>query len=419
MKVLYVGYILVGDNSATGVTLENIFSNENREILLMQCCLDYNMQRHSEKVATVCVDRFKSLMYYATKSLFRIFSEKNHKQSINITKMVSGHKKNAIVSLVQAFIDILPKRYSASSTNIIASFTPDIIYTLGENISTLQLSKDLSEKYRIPIVLHIMDDIESNIYKESSILKPFRNRYNRLLDNVYLNNKVHLAIGEKMSKEYQLRHGAKFDFVMNCVHKINNKPHINNSPLRIVFSGGLHGGRDRSLLLLAQLIKSNKTYDSKFEIYVYTSKADMEINQDLKSYCKLCEYVPKEKIIDNLSKADILLHVESFDVEEIDYFKYSMSTKIPEYLAIGRPILVFGPSEIGSVDYVKKHNVGCVAENIHGLENALVLLSNKSQRDMFSENALSLAKNEHMDKSVQKKLLSTFVSAKSSYLCQK
>ena len=40
-------------------------------------------------------------------------------------------------------------------------------------------------------------------------------------------------------------------------------------------------------------------------------------------------------------KADILVHVESFEKSNM-ICNYSMSTKIPEYLSIGRPIICFG-----------------------------------------------------------------------------
>ena len=49
----------------------------------------------------------------------------------------------------------------------------------------------------------------------------------------------------------------------------------------------------------------------------------------------------------------MLVHVESFDNKSRQLTKLSISTKIPEYLATGKPIIAIGPREVASLEYLK------------------------------------------------------------------
>jgi hypothetical protein len=55
-----------------------------------------------------------------------------------------------------------------------------------------------------------------------------------------------------------------------------------------------------------------------------------------------------------LAKADVLVHVESFDYSSRRSTVLSMSTKIPEYLSSGGCIMAIGPKDIASIRYLKE-----------------------------------------------------------------
>ena len=56
--------------------------------------------------------------------------------------------------------------------------------------------------------------------------------------------------------------------------------------------------------------------------------------------------------------SDILLHIESDNKYMRRLTSLSVSTKIPEYLVSGRPILGFGPAEVASMKLLTDNNVG-------------------------------------------------------------
>jgi hypothetical protein len=65
-----------------------------------------------------------------------------------------------------------------------------------------------------------------------------------------------------------------------------------------------------------------------------------------------------EVFFHTLQYVDILVLPVSFDEHTIQYIRYSMPTKVPAYLAVGTPILVYGPAEVAQVSYAKKAGWG-------------------------------------------------------------
>ena len=411
LRVLYVGHILQGDDSATGKTLHNIYSNCTN-IEFKQYCLDYDPSYHSTTVSTLYISKLKSALFYIFKNLYRkIFDSKHDNISPNSSVASSiTHKSNGVVAFFKALLDVLPKKMSVHSIKEIDAFNPNVVLTMGENISCLKTAHTLSERYNIPIVLHIMDDIENSIYGDSVIVRYFRKKYLSLLKEVYARTKYNLAISEKMANEYQQRHNVHFSNAMNCIYSLHRYPHPNNKKLRFVFSGGLHGGRGETLYEMGKIIKNNENLKNKITLSVYTSKKYIDsYSKKFEDLIELNNYVPEKELFENLGKADILVHVESFEQSEIDYFRYSMSTKIPECLSVGRPILCYGSTEICTVSYIEEKKVGIVADTPEKLIEAIKLLvSDEKLRGEISKNALKVAENEHLASSVATRVEKVF-----------
>ena len=97
-----------------------------------------------------------------------------------------------------------------------------------------------------------------------------------------------------------------------------------------------------------------------------------------------------------MGKSLAVIHTESFDEMERKKVAYSVSTKIADSLASGTPILAYGPSEVASIEYLRKNNSAFCANSESELENVLsLLISNEEKRKEIIENALNLAKKNH------------------------
>jgi hypothetical protein len=96
----------------------------------------------------------------------------------------------------------------------------------------------------------------------------------------------------------------------------------------------------------------------------------------------------KDELNEVIREADVLVHVESFDRNSIESTRLSVSTKIPEYLAMGRPVLAVGPPDVASMEFLR--DAACCVTSIGSIDAAVQgLLSDETQREMWAAKALA------------------------------
>lgn len=416
MNVLYIDYNLIGESSATGQTLNNIFQNL-KETKVLQYCPDYSPQYHITTFQAVYEKKLSNPEYYIIKSIYRkLFGIKDSNE--NVAYMANNGNSSTFISLGKLFLDLLPHRIDRKTFRKLTDFKPDLIYILGGSITSLKLALKMSKKFDIPIVFHIMDDWYSTAYNSSVYTRFGHKMVMKLTDRGLGRSTINLAISRKMADYYSEKFGKRFDYAMNCVKSISYSKKTETDLITVLFSGGLHGGRAESLVEVGKAIKRDEYLTSKCVLKIYSSRNYLdEYGSQLSDYCSLNEYVPREQLFDNLKCADILLHVESFEEREINFFRYSMSTKIPEYLSVGRPVIVFGPKEICSVSFVDNNIVGFSCTNIKDFVNKLKLLcEDRSLREYFELRAVKVAEEEFLSENVGKKIEFLFKEAKELWL---
>ena len=84
-----------------------------------------------------------------------------------------------------------------------------------------------------------------------------------------------------------------------------------------------------------------------------------------------------------------MVFVESFEEKYIDKTKYSLSTKVPEYLSLKKPILAIGPKNVGSMKYLKD-----VAQCVHDISD----LEEKIEELLFNPKLVSSLKKKSEEK---------------------
>ena len=91
-----------------------------------------------------------------------------------------------------------------------------------------------------------------------------------------------------------------------------------------------------------------------------------------------------EDLKNAMLNSDILLHVECNNIYSKSITKLSVSTKMPEYLALGKPILGFGPKDVASMKVLSDNGIGVVIspdqENYQNIQDINKLLSDQQYR---------------------------------------
>lgn len=384
-KVLIItfGFNLAG-NSATDITLRSYFREWPKDKLLI--LTSKNAVIPFAKTVLIKSVFLKRLKKISSKFLL------NKNKGIDNRNLVPGailndsnNKigiKQKVFAIGAAYIDLFSFKISSNAKKEIDEFNPELIYTIMGQIRTIKLGVTLSKKYNIPIVPHFMDDWVSTIYTGSIWLKLPRKLILSSLKKLLKHSKVGLCISDKMSKEYEIKFNKKFLPLMNTINleDFNNKRHTNNRTNEIVFTffGGLHLSRWKSLVMLSEVLTSlSKRINKKLRLEIYTSddnikKFSFKFFEDNVVFYKTINH---DAVFEKMKLTNILVHVESFDESVVKFTRLSVSTKIPEYLASGTPIVAIGPSNIASIEYLVEHNCAYVVSKFDYSETNRIIYS--------------------------------------------
>lgn len=421
VKVLFVNYFLIGDTTATGITMHNIFSGMPDCDILQYClCTQYSGYARETDV----------VFAHPKDSLINSWIGQKHQQLKKLDSNTDKTSKRNIIKRAKKLIerpkqfvlmlnDMLPFRVNENVYQKIKDFNPDVIYTLGGAIKTLKTANTISELFNIPIVLHHMDDIISTKYTGWMIEKPARRMLLNAYGQTFNNSVVNIAIGPKMAEEYTVRFGLPHVWAMNCVDKIKTEIYKPQSKTVFMYAGGLHSGRWKSLQTIARCISQLSCRGHDVELHIYTSLRDIKEHGDALRILavKRLLHIPHDQIDKHLALSDVLVHVESFETKYRNSVRLSMSTKIPEYLSSGRALMYYGPQEIASFTYIQQNEVGWCADNENDLyrvlEEAIIEINKRKE---FASNAQKVAIKNHIKESVQLTVRDTLLLSKNSFL---
>ena len=325
------------------------------------------------------------------------------------------------LGLLAAVGDVIPFRASRGLLDWASEFAPDVIYTLLGGSRICELVIQLSEHLGKPVVPHFMDDWPSTLYESRRLRRLFRGLMNRRLAEVLRRAPIGLAIGSGMAEAMNIRYGKKFDYFMNCVEcsdRISVAELSASNAIRFGYIGGLHLNRWRSLLALAETLEISVRSGVSLSFEICAPAKDIESYGKyftrFASVSRLFSVRP-DQVINVLDSYDVLVHAESFLPEDLRYTKLSVSTKIPQYMAAGRPILAMGPSSLSSIQYIENSQAGLIVteEGINPtLSDAVCqLIQSESKRQILGQAGYRMALEHHDAVAVRRRFASVLAQA--------
>lgn len=255
---------------------------------------------------------------------------------------------------------------SQELNNWIQQFKPTVIFSvLGDCIFTHKIAMKIAKRYDIPMYAfftddYVLNDLSTNIFQ--------RIHYHNL-KKIYVKSiafaKKSFVIGEKMQKAYRDYFKHDFGILVNGIDiemfkKFNINKIVNNKPIIISYIGGLHLNRWKTIVRLAQIINQQNEFNIEFKVFSVAIPDDSILQAFSRVGVSYCGSLNYEGVLKQMENSHFLLHIESFDEKDRLYTRYSISTKIPEYMMSKRGIIAFGPSDIASIEIFKDNNLGCV-----------------------------------------------------------
>lgn len=306
----------------------------------------------------------------------------------------------------------------------IEAFRPEVMYTILGSNAMMELAERVRSHYRLPLVIHIMDDWVSVLYK-GGLLSPFlRRKKERLMQHLVDVSAARLAICDDMAEAYRIRYGLPFHSYQNAIDVGRWAQYAKTDlevkhPVRVAYIG--------SILPFAQL---ESLIDCCMAIQALDSEG-FPIRLDIYSPAFLAEQYRQRLIVGSaialhdtitddatffrtMQEADILLLPVNFDDYTIEYIRFSMPTKVPAYLATGTPILAYGPAEVAQISYAATAGWGMTVtkRDTDFLRQAVKRLASDMQlRRQLSARARDTAAERHDSQVVASAFQSTLASA--------
>lgn len=368
MKVLIVSHNSFSTTHNNGKTLSAIFSAFRKEELCQlyftsRGCPDY--------------ERCEDYYYISDKEALRSILKRNHcgtqlskETDIEIKGTPSTKKKKSRPSIAKKFLRtilwILSAWYSGGLKNWLDVQKPDLIfYVGGDGAFSHRISVKLAEKLNLPMATYFTDDY---------IINPPSDCYNWFLKKVYKKTVNHseklFAIGKKMADDYTAYYNREFKPIMNIVdippQKEWSMKHADS--ISINYFGGLHLGRAEEIMRFARFMRNNVKDKIKTSytigIYSFAKLTEEEIVEMKSLGISIHPGVTGNDLATAMSNTDILLHVESIKKEYHSLTKLSVSTKIPEYMCLTKPIIAFGPADVASFSVIAEANPSMVIDDV-------------------------------------------------------
>jgi len=287
----------------------------------------------------------------------------------------------------------------------IKKINPDIIYFQPSTIQNIQFINELYSRTKIPYVIHVMDNfldinnLSKNLHSKSVL------SVQQSLEELIKNSNLCMGICEEMCYQYGKSFNRKFISFQHAVdNNFWNKNYIvrkDPKPFKILYAGRISMGTMNSLFLIANSIENcNRKFDSNFEFQIQTTSPVQDFLKKISKYkcVKIHEVVPYNKLPERYAEVDLLVLPMDFDNDSLTYIKYSMPTKVPEYLISGVPIFVLAHGITALYKYAKSGNWAFInsTEETKDIENILMNIRNDyNKRVEISNIAKSIGQQNH------------------------
>lgn len=316
-----------------------------------------------------------------------------------------GSKHLPIIEILRGFL--WRKKYWCNEAFLkwVDEYKPEcILYNFSNHLFTQQIALFIAKRFNIPIVAIIGDDYYFNDkFSLSPIYLWFRHKFKKLTEQILVGNCSAVYCSDKIRDKYNqfFKMNGKTVYFNSSVPRRNFRV-INKKDPKIVYFGSIRLGRNKALLEIANALK---TIDSTYKLEVYSNENDETVYGELKAHpnVKYGGAINYSEVQRKISECDIFVIAEGFREEDINFTKYSLSTKASDSLASGAAILTYGPIDAGVVSYMKETKGAMVCTDKQNLQEDLIKLINDEflQKSLYDNAILAFNKNHSVESSTK------------------
>ena len=283
-------------------------------------------------------------------------------------------------------------------------YKPEMIfYNFTNNLFLQKIVLFIAERYNIPIVTAVGDDYYFNDRKSlSPAYHLFRKKYKGLTEKVFSYPGSAVYVCDAIRDKYNERFGLNGETIYFS-SIVTRKPFttINKANPQIMYFGNIRLGRNHALRKIADALGE---INKDFKLQVYANETDESFYGELKNHPNV-DYkgaIPYSKVLEKIAICDIYVVAESFREEDINFTRYSLSTKAADGLASGAVVLAYGPKESGLIDYLTKTEAAVVCTDEDGIEKTIhnILSDQEAQKILYDKSAVVAKRNHTLEGSL-------------------
>lgn len=294
--------------------------------------------------------------------------------------------------------------------SFVKDFNPDIFvlpYFYVYNVNHLALY--IKKYVNVPMVTSFsMDHYSLKRFSLSPLFWIDRFSKRAMIRKLAKESEFFFVISDKLKQELESELGVpcrvqyKISDEKRCIQPYSR---VNvNKEIMFLFTGNIYANRWKTLSMLVKELNNQKI--GRLDIYTSTPiTSKMKKALCIPGVSEIHPPVSSDRVVELQNEADVLVHVEAFDKFNKSLVRCAISTKIMDYLSVGRCILAIGPDDISSIEYLVENDTALVAsdcEQLHG-----ILEKMKENHDIVAEYAtkgLTFAK-EHLNAEQKRKEL--------------
>ena len=295
--------------------------------------------------------------------------------------------------------------------DFITSFSPDILFFPIESYFYLnRLNKYIIEHHKPKKVIgYLWDDNFTYKQKPYSLAHKITRYFLKksVAELVDLCDTV-LAISPKMKLECDREFGVNSVVLSKPMMNVSGSEYRRkNGPIRLLYTGSLVIGRDKSLLMLAKAIDLINATGNYVKLSIYSNTHISKRMYREISQCRLCDIsaaIPHNQVFAEQEKSDILVIAESLDSRQ-NVARLSFSTKITDCLSARRCILAIGKPDSASIEYLKENHAAILCSTENEILKALKsILSDESQLSDYATRAYLCGQKNHDSQLIKERL---------------
>ena len=405
MKVLIISHNVFSATESMGKTLSAYFDGFSSNDLAQ-------FYIHSQvPTLDICNRYYRMTDKEAIKSILRIdggrtfeienidFNRNDTRTDMGITTSLyqKARKRTPLIYLARNTWWSLSKWNNQKLDTWLDDFQPDcVFFASGDYAFMYDIARIIAVSRKIPLFVSCMDDYYLNNMNGGSYLGRIQHRH--FMKTVHKTMEYASAIFcicDKMSEDYaKLFH--KKTYTVHTPSRIS-EPLRGEKKKRISYLGNLGYQRNRQLIDIGNAL--HRLHLQPDHIDVYSTEIRDEILADMISENGIVFHgsVGAEEVKKIMGESLAVIHTESFDSNIRKCVAYSVSTKIADSLASGTCIFAYGPKEIASIKYLSENNAAICCTDKNELKAKLkCLITNNQLREQVQENAVRLAKKNHL-----------------------